>query len=134
MQQGDKPATDRIKAISTGNAPQPIGPYSQAIEYGGLIFCSGQLPVDPKTGELVAGGMKEQARQVFENLGAVLAAAGSGMDRVLKVTVYMTDLGKFGELNGVYAEYFIGKPARATVQVAGLPKGAEVEVDAIAAK
>ena len=134
MQQDGKSATGKIKAINTQNAPQPIGPYSQAIEHGGLIYCSGQLPINPKTGELVGGGMREQARQVFENLAAVLAAAGSGPEKALKVTVYMADLGKFAQLNEVYAEYFTGKPARSTVQVAGLPKGAEVEVDAIAAK
>lgn len=124
----------KIKVISAQNAPQPIGPYSQAIEHGGLVYCSGQLPVDPETGELVRGTMKEHARQVFENLAAVLRAAGSGPEKALKVTVYMADIGKFAELNEVYAKYFTGKPARSTVQAAGLPKGAEVEVDAIATK
>jgi 2-iminobutanoate/2-iminopropanoate deaminase len=121
------------QAIATPEAPRAIGPYSQAISVGEWLFCSGQIPLDPKGGEIVAGGIEEQTKRVLENLGAVLSAGGSGLDRVVKTTVFLTDLGDFAAMNAVYGEYF-GEPApaRATVQVAALPKGARIEIEAIA--
>jgi 2-iminobutanoate/2-iminopropanoate deaminase len=125
---------DAIREVRSGRAPEPVGPYSQAVVHGGLVFASGQIPLDPGTGERVAGEIEEQTRRVIANLGAVLEAAGSGLDRVVKATVYLTDLALFPRVNAVYAEAFTGEPApaRATVQVAALPLGAEVEIDAIA--
>ena len=125
---------DAIREVRSGRAPEPVGPYSQAVVHGGLVFASGQIPLDPETGERVAGEIEEQTRRVIANLGAVLEAAGSGLDRVVKATVYLTDLALFPRVNAVYAEAFTGEPApaRATVQVAALPLGAEVEIDAIA--
>jgi 2-iminobutanoate/2-iminopropanoate deaminase len=120
------------QAILTDKAPAPIGPYSQAIRCGNLIFASGQLPLDPKTGALVTG-ITEETRQVFENLKAVLEAAGSSLDRALKVTVFMKDLGQFAEMNKVYATFLKeNAPARSTIQVAALPRGVSVEIDVIA--
>lgn len=122
------------RAVSTDRAPAAIGPYSQAIRAGGWVFVSGQIPLDPATGRIVEGGIREQTRRVLANLEAVLQAAGSGLDRVVKTTVYMTDLGGFAEMNAVYAEAFPGTaPARAAVEVQALPKGAMVEIEAIAA-
>ena len=122
------------RAVATENAPRAIGPYSQGVAGGGLLFCSGQIPLDPKTGEMVgAGDVREQAAQVMRNLDAVLRAGGSSFARVVKTTIYLTDLADFGAVNEVYGGCFSGDPpARATVQVAGLPKGAMVEIDAIA--
>ena len=121
--------------IETAAAPAAIGPYSQAIAAGGLVFLSGQIPLDPHTGELVAGGIEEQTRQVMSNLGAVLAAAGLDYDSLVKTTIYLVDLGAFATVNRIYGEYFAATPpARATVQVAALPKGALVEIDGIAVK
>ena len=120
--------------IATKNAPQAIGPYSQAIRVGDTLYLSGQIPLNPETMELVAGGITEQTRQVLKNLGAVLEAAGLGFSNVVKTTVYMTDLSQFVEMNGIYEEGFSEKPARATVQVSALPKGALVEIEAIAVK
>jgi 2-iminobutanoate/2-iminopropanoate deaminase len=122
--------------ISTENAPKAIGPYAQAVVASGasLVFCSGQIPLDPKTGEMVgAGDVSVQVERVLENLGAVLAAAGASFASVVKSTIFLADLQDFGTVNEIYARYF-GKspPARATVQAAGLPKGALVEIDAIA--
>ncbi|HEX5707196.1 MAG TPA: RidA family protein [Pyrinomonadaceae bacterium] len=121
------------QVISTPNAPQAIGPYSQAIAAAGLVFTSGQIPLDPATGEFVAGGIKEQTGQVLRNLSAVLEAAGSGLDRVLKTTVYLADMDDFAEMNEVYKGFF-GRdaPARSTVEAARLPRDARVEIDAIA--
>jgi 2-iminobutanoate/2-iminopropanoate deaminase len=121
-------------AVSSPDAPKAIGPYSQAISAAGLLFCSGQIPLDPKTGEMVgAGDVRAQARQVMENLRAVLTAGGASFATVVKTTIYLADLGDFGAVNEVYASCFTAEPpARATVQVAGLPKGALVEIDAIA--
>jgi len=121
------------QVVATEAAPAAIGPYSQAIRSGDLLFLSGQIPLDPATGELVSGGIEEQTRRVMNNLGAVLAAAGATFDNVVKTTIYLADLSEFGAVNGVYASYF-GQPApaRATVQVAALPKGARVEIDATA--
>ena len=125
--------TTELKTIATDRAPQAIGPYSQAVSIGGVMYLSGQVALDPASGELVGGAIEEQAARALENLGAVLAAAGSGFDRVLKTTVYLIDMKEFAAMNAVYARYFgDSRPARTTVQVAGLPKGARVEVDAIA--
>jgi 2-iminobutanoate/2-iminopropanoate deaminase len=124
-----------MRAISTENAPKAIGPYSQAIEASGrMIFCSGQIPLDPASGEMVgASDVRAQARRVLENLRAVLEGAGASMDHVVKTTIYLADLSDFGAVNEIYAGYFgAHPPARATVQVAGLPRGALVEIDAIA--
>jgi 2-iminobutanoate/2-iminopropanoate deaminase len=122
------------RVIATTEAPRAIGPYSQAVVAGGLLFCSGQIPLDPKTMEMVgAGDVKAQARQVMENLRAVLAAAGTSFDRVVRTTIFLQDLADFAHVNEVYGSYFKdAPPARATVQVAGLPRGALVEIDAIA--
>ena len=121
------------KAVSTGGAPAAIGPYAQAVVAGGFVFVSGQIPLDPASGALVAGGAGAQAERALVSLQAVLEAAGSGMDRVLKVTVYMTDLGRFAEMNAVYERFFPqDPPARATVQVVALPRGVAVEIEAVA--
>ena len=121
------------QAISTANAPAAIGPYSQAIKSGNLLFLSGQIPLDPATGNLVAGGIEEQTRQVFTNIGAILEAAGLSFDAVLSATVYVMDMNDFGKVNEIYATYFSSPaPARATVQVARLPKDARVEIQVIA--
>ena len=124
------------KNISTEDAPKAIGPYAQAVvaSAGTLVFCSGQIPLDPKTGEMVgAGDVRLQTERVLENLGAVLAAAGASFASVVKTTIYLADLQDFGNVNEIYARTF-GQvlPARATVQAAGLPRGALVEIDAIA--
>ena len=121
------------KTVSTTGAPAAIGPYSQAVVMDGWVFASGQIPLDPATGQMVAGDAAAQTRRVLENLKAVLAAAGSGLDRVVKTTVYLKDMNDFAAMNGVYAEYFAkDPPARATVQAARLPKDAAVEIDLIA--
>ncbi len=123
----------KLTKIETAKAPAAIGPYSQAIKVGGFLYCSGQVPLVAETGELVAGGVEEQTRQSLENLKQVLAAAGVDFNSVAKTTIYLTDLGDFTVVNGIYAS-FCGEvaPARATVQVAALPKGALVEIDAVA--
>ncbi len=123
----------KLTKIETAKAPAAIGPYSQAIKAGGFLYCSGQVPLVAETGELVAGGVEEQTRQSLENLKQVLAAAGVDFNSVAKTTIYLTDLGDFTVVNGIYAS-FCGEvaPARATVQVAALPKGALVEIDAVA--
>ncbi len=119
--------------IATERAPRAIGPYAQAVVANGFVFTSGQIGLDPATGEMVAGGTRAEAERVLENLGAVLSAAGSSFDRIVKATIYLIDLGEFAAVNEIYARY-VGEslPARATVQVAALPKGARVEIDAIA--
>lgn len=120
-------------AVSSADAPSAVGPYSQAVRVGDFLFCSGQIPLDPSTGALVAGDFADQARRVLDNLTAVLRAADLGMSDVVRTTIYLADLGDFAELNRVYAEYFVAPyPARSTVQVAGLPKGARLEIDVIA--
>ena len=119
--------------VSTSAAPAAIGPYSQAIRAGGFLFCSGQIPLDPQSGAIVSGSVAEQTRRVLENLSAVLAAAGCTLADVVKTTIYLTDLSTFGEVNATYAEFFTqSPPARATVEVRGLPRGAAVEIEAIA--
>lgn len=124
------------KAIATQNAPAAIGPYSQAVEAGGLVFLSGSIPVDPATGEVVERTIECQARRVFDNLKAVLDAAGCTLDSVVKTTVFLDDIGNFAAVNQVYSEYFCGDvlPARSAIQVAALPKGVMLEVEAIACK
>lgn len=126
--------SDAREEIRTAEAPAPVGPYSQAIRSGDVVYVSGQIPLNPKTGEKVEGEIEDEARQVLANLKAVLEAAGSGMDRVVKATVYLTDLSLFPRVNAVYAEAFDSDPApaRVTVGVAALPLGAQVEIDAIA--
>jgi 2-iminobutanoate/2-iminopropanoate deaminase len=119
--------------VQTDNAPAAIGPYSQAIKAGGFVFVSGQIPIDPKTGQFVSGGIAEQTEQVLKNVSAVLEAAGSSLDRVVKTTVFLADMKEFSGMNEVYAKYFSGPPpARATVAAAGLPRDARVEIEAVA--
>ena len=119
--------------ISTENAPGAIGPYSQAIKANGMLFCSGQIPIDPATGEFVEGGVAEQTEQVFKNLIAVLEAGGASLDTVVKTTVFLADMNDFGSMNEIYARHFdTNKPARATVQAARLPRDARVEIECIA--
>jgi len=120
--------------IRTEAAPAPVGPYSQAIRLGDLVFASGQIPLDPKTGKIVPGEIEDEARQVLKNLSAVLEAADSDLTRVVKATVYLTDMSLFPRVNAIYAEAFDSEPApaRATVEVSALPLGARVEIDAIA--
>jgi len=119
--------------VTTPHAPGAIGPYSQAIRAGDFVFLSGQIPLDPATGQLVAGGIAEQTHQVLKNLGAVLEAAGASYAAVVKTTVYLADMGEFGTVNEIYGTYFSSPaPARATVQAARLPRDVRVEIDAIA--
>jgi 2-iminobutanoate/2-iminopropanoate deaminase len=119
--------------IQTEHAPNAIGPYSQAVKANGLIFASGQIPIDPQTGQFVPGGVAEQTEQVLKNLAAVLEAAGSGLDRIVKTTVFLADMQEFAAMNEVYARFFKeSPPARATVEAAGLPRAARVEIEAIA--
>jgi len=122
-----------IRQVSTPKAPQAIGPYSQAVIAGGFVFCSGQIPLDPASGQLSTGDVREQTRVVLRNLSAVLEAAGSSLGRVIKTTVFLADMAEFAAMNEVYQEAFgSARPARATVQVAGLPRGARVEIEAVA--
>jgi 2-iminobutanoate/2-iminopropanoate deaminase len=120
--------------INTENAPDPIGPYNQAVKSGHLLFTSGQIPTDPITGEMVSGGIREQTIQVLENLKSVLEAAGATLGNVIKTTVFLTDMADFPALNSIYAEFFgeDNAPARSTVQVSALPKGALVEIELVA--
>lgn len=122
-----------IEIVSTENAPSAIGPYSQAVKTGNMVFCSGQIPIDPQTGEFVSNDIVEQTEQVFKNLTAVLEAAGTSLNKVVKTTVFLADMNDFVAMNEVYAKYFNeNKPARATVQAARLPRDARVEIDCIA--
>ncbi len=122
-----------LRAVHTADAPEALGPYVQAITSDGWIFASGQIPIDPATGELVLGGIDVQADRVLRNLASVLAAAGGGLDTVVKTTVYLSDMALFDAMNAVYAQHFCDhRPARATVAVSALPKGVDVEIDAIA--
>lgn len=119
--------------ITTTEAPEAIGPYSQAAAANGFVYCSGQIPLDPVSGELVGGSIGDQTRRCVQNLEAVLTAAGSGLDRIVKTTIYVTDMGNFAEVNEAYGSFFTSDPpARATVGVASLPKGAEVEIECVA--
>lgn len=123
------------KAILTDKAPQPIGPYSQAIEANGLIYCSGQIPLDPQSGKLAAEDVQGQTRKVMENLSAVLTQAGSSLDKIVKTTIFIKSMNDFPKINEVYGSFFTGTPpARSTVEVSRLPKDVLVEVDAIALK
>ncbi|MBO5432097.1 RidA family protein [Methanocorpusculum sp.] len=121
-----------MKQIHTDRAPAALGPYSQAVVSGGLCFTSGQIALSPETGEIVGEDITTQTRQVLENLCAVLAAAGASTEKVLKTTCYLADIADFAAFNAVYAEYFPGKPARSCVAVKDLPRGALVEVEAVA--
>ncbi len=123
------------QAVTAPDAPAAVGPYSHAVRAGDLLFCSGQIPLDPATGELVGDSAGEQARRCLENLRAVCAAAGARLERAVRCTVYLTDLAAFGEVNEVYAEFFGGgdPPARVAFGVAALPRGAQVEIDAVVA-
>ena len=122
------------KIVATENAPKAIGPYSQAVIYNGVVYCSGQIPLDPTTGQIIEGDVSAQTERVLENMKAVLEAAGSSLEKVLKTTVFIKDMSEFGKINDVYSRYFSGSlPARATVEVARLPRDVRVEIDAIAA-
>jgi 2-iminobutanoate/2-iminopropanoate deaminase len=122
------------RIVSAEQAPKAIGPYSQAIVYNGLAYLSGQIPLDPATGQLVSGGIHEQTERVLQNIDSVLRAAGSSLNRVLKTTVFLADMNDFPAMNEVYARYFTtDPPARSTVQAARLPRDVRVEIDAIAA-
>lgn len=119
--------------VHTSEAPEAVGPYSQAISTDQLVFVSGQIPLDPQTGELVGGGIAAQTRRVLDNVHAVLEAAGSSMSLIVKTTVFLTDINDFAAMNAVYAEYVPhDPPARSTIQVAALPKGAQVEIEVVA--
>ena len=121
------------KIISTSDAPAAVGPYSQAVRVGSTIYCAGQIPLDPKTGQIVSGDIEVQTRRVMENIGAILKSEGLGFDNVVKTTIFLMDLGDFQKMNEIYGSYFKqAPPARSTVQVAGLPKGARIEIEAIA--
>ena len=121
--------------INTNNAPAPIGPYSQAVAANGLLFVSGQIPSNPKTGEIIATGITDEATMVMENLKAILTEAGVGFDSIIKTTIFLTDMQTFAQVNEVYGSYFTSDfPARETVQVSALPKGVNVEISVIALK
>jgi 2-iminobutanoate/2-iminopropanoate deaminase len=121
------------QTIRTDKAPKAIGPYEQAIKVGEFIYTAGQIPIDPKTGNFIAGGIAEQTRQVLENLKAVLEAGGSSLDRVVKATVFLKNMGEFAAMNEVYSEYLgQAKPARSTVAVADMPRSALIEIDLVA--
>jgi 2-iminobutanoate/2-iminopropanoate deaminase len=122
------------QAVLSSDAPAPVGPYSQAVRVGDLVFCSGQVPLDPATGKLIDGDVAAQTRQVLANLRAVLAAAGLGLDAIVKTTIFLADINDFAAVNPVYGEFFTGvPPARSTFAVAALPLGARIEIEAIAA-
>jgi len=118
--------------ISTENAPQAIGPYSQAVKAGGLMFISGQIPLNPETGDLVSGSIEDEANQVLQNIKSICEAAGHGMEDIVKITIFLTDLGNFATVNEVMKKHFSEPyPARATVEISGLPLGVSVEIEAI---
>lgn len=121
-----------LKKIATEKAPAAIGPYSQAIQYGDIVFTSGQIPIDPATGKVEAKTIEEQTEQVMKNLGAVLTAAGSGYEKAIKTTCFLAEIADFAAFNGVYAKYFTTCPARSCVAVKDLPKGVLVEVEVVA--
>jgi len=125
----------KLTVITTPGAPQAVGPYSLGLATESLVFVSGQIPLDPATGELVSAEFGPQAERALANLAAVVSAAGCPLDKVIKVNVYLTDLGRFGEFNEIYGRFFGGhRPARAVVQVSALPRGAQVEVEAVVAR
>lgn len=122
-----------LSAVSTGSAPQALGPYSQAIRAGQFLFVSGQVPIDPATGDMVAGGIAEQTRRALQNVGEILKAGGASFQQVVRTTVYLADLNDFGAMNEVYATFFTPpQPARSTIQAARLPRDARIEIDMIA--
>ncbi len=123
-----------MNKIDTSNAPKAIGPYSQAISSNGFLFVSGQIPIDPKTNQVVDGGIIEQANQSFKNIGEILKAAGLDYSNVIKTTVFVKDLNDFSTVNEIYSKYFISNPARSCVEVSKLPKGVLIETEAIAVK
>jgi 2-iminobutanoate/2-iminopropanoate deaminase len=124
-----------MRVVHTSSAPAAIGPYSQAIVHGDLVFCSGQIGVDPATGQVVPGGVEAETRQVFENIEAVLAEAGSGLSRVLKATVFLKSMNDFGAMNAIYAASFgETRPARSTVEVSRLPRDVRVEIEVVATR
>lgn len=121
------------KAISTEKAPRAIGPYSQAVQAGRFLFLSGQIPLDPSTGEMVEGGFQVQTQRVMDNLKGVLESQGLGMESIVKTTIFLTDMGNFSKANEIYGSYFSEEPpARSTVEVSSLPRGAAIEIEAIA--
>jgi len=123
------------RSIHSDKAPKALGPYSQAIEMGNMLFCAGQIPIDPDSGSLVEGGIAEQTIRVFQNIKAVLNAADYNFNHVVKSTVFMTDLSHFAEMNEIYAKHFVEPfPARSTIQVSALPKGSMIEIEVIAVK
>jgi 2-iminobutanoate/2-iminopropanoate deaminase len=124
--------TQEKKVVATKDAPQPIGPYSQAIKAGGFVFASGQIALDPATGKLIEGDIKAQTERVLKNLTAVLAAAGSSMDRVVRTTVFLKNISDFPAMNEVYGQFFKNEPPSSTVQVAALPKDSLLEIDVVA--
>ena len=126
---------DTPREVRTDLAPKPVGPYSQAVVHGGFVFCSGQIPLDPVSGAIVGGDIEAQTERVLANVAAVLRAAGSSLERVVKASVFLADLADFPRMNAVYTRHFTGepKPARSTFQVAALPLGARVEIEVIAA-
>jgi 2-iminobutanoate/2-iminopropanoate deaminase len=123
-----------IDAVFPENAPRPVGPYSPAVKANGFVFVSGQIPIDPKTGQVLRGPIAEQVDLIFSNLEAVLTAAGSSLEKIVKTTVYLRDMARFADMNEAYAVYFQGKvaPARSTIQAAELPVQVDVEIDAVA--
>lgn len=123
-----------MNKIDTSNAPKAIGPYSQAVSSNGFLFVSGQIPIDPKTNQIVEGGIIEQANQSFKNIGEILKAAGLDYSNVIKTTVFVKDLNDFSTVNEIYSKYFISNPARSCVEVSKLPKGVLIETEAIAVK
>lgn len=126
--------TTKLEIVSTDRAPAAIGPYSQAVKFGNILFCSGQIPLDPATGEIVPGGIGEQAEQVMKNIAAVLETAGAGFDDVIKTTIFLVEMTDFASVNEVYGACFPGhKPARSTVAVNSLPRGVLLEIEVIAA-
>ncbi|MCC7442066.1 MAG: RidA family protein [Bdellovibrionales bacterium] len=128
-----KKAGSKARTILTSSAPQPIGPYSQAVAAGGFLFCSGQIALDPATAQVVVGGVEEQTARVMENIKAVLAAGGTELSRVVKTTIFLKNMGDFPKVNEVYGRYFTGNtPARSTVEVARLPKDVLVEIEVLA--
>jgi 2-iminobutanoate/2-iminopropanoate deaminase len=125
--------TSERTIVSTSQAPAAVGPYSQAVKSGGFVFCSGQIPLNPATGQLVEGGIEAQTRQVMQNLSHLLAAAGSSFEQVVKTTIFLTHMGDFAQVNQIYGSFFtVAPPARSTVQVAALPLGATVEIEMVA--
>ncbi len=121
-----------MKTINTKTAPAAVGPYSQAVVSGNMVFTAGQIPIDPKSNEIIGGGIEAQTEQVLQNLAAVLKTSGSSLEEAVKVTIYLKDMNDFGTINAIYEKYFVNKPARSTFEVARLPKDVLVEMDVIA--